>query len=84
MGQYTRALGQKSCYQLKDLVTANRYVKYQSPIPLGSKDIAKVEVFKQRSNFKVTRSNALVPNERSGHNESIYEISKPSPLVGNI
>jgi hypothetical protein len=48
-------------------------VKYQNPIPYGSKDIAQVNFFfKTRSKFKikVTRSKLLVPKERSLHEVS--------------
>jgi hypothetical protein len=56
------------------------YVKYQNPIPYGSKDIAQVKVFfKTRSKFKikVTRSKVLEPKERSLHEVSVWEISEP-------
>ena len=48
------------------------YVKYQNPISYGSKDIAKVKIFKTRSKFKVTKSKVLLPNEQSLHEVSIY------------
>jgi hypothetical protein len=60
------------------------YVKYQNPIPYGSKDIAQVKVFfKTSSKFKikVTRSILLVPKERSLHEVSICEISVFENLV---
>ena len=53
----------------------------QNPIPFGSKDIAQVKVFQKQvkvhCKVKVTRSKVLVPDERSLHEASIYQISKP-------
>ena len=51
------------------LVTRNTDVKYESPIISGKKVMAKVKVFKNRSNFKVkvTRSKIMVPRERPCH-----------------
>ena len=46
-------------------------MQYESPITSGKKVMAKVKVFKSRSNFKVkvTRSKIMVPCERSCHKE---------------
>ena len=51
-------------------------MQYESPIASGLKVMAKVSVFKSRSNFKVkvTRSKIMVPYERSCHKEYTYEI----------
>lgn len=48
-------------------------------IPTVSKDIPKVKVFESRSKSKVIWSKVLEPNERTGREESICEISKPYP-----
>ena len=54
-------------------------MKYKSSFPLGSKDTAHVKVLKSmsKSKVKVTRSKVLVPKQRSHHEASIHEISKP-------
>ena len=46
-------------------------MQHESPITSGLKVMAKVKFFKSRSNFKVkvTRSNIMVPCERSRHRE---------------
>ena len=46
-------------------------MQYESSIPSGSKAMAKVKVFQNRSNLKVkvTRSKINVPCERSCHKE---------------
>jgi hypothetical protein len=41
----SRSQGQKSWYKIKGLFMKVLYVKYQHPIPNGSKDIAQVKVF---------------------------------------
>ena len=47
------------------------YVQYESPISSGLKVMAKVKVFKNRSNFKVkvTSSKIMAPCERPCHKE---------------
>ena len=73
VGQTSRSKsqGQKLRYHVKGLVTRNTHVQYESPITSGNKVMAKVKVFKSRSNFKVkvTRSKITVPCERSCHKE---------------
>ena len=72
----SRSQGQKFWYQWKGLVTRNVHMKYESPTSSGFEAMAKVKVFKSRSNFKVkvTRSKILVPMERSCHKECTCKI----------
>ena len=67
----SRSRGQKLWCHVKDFVTRNTCVQYESPISPGKKVMAKVKFFKSRSNFKVkvTRSKFMVPCERSCHKE---------------
>ena len=65
--------GHNSLYQMKNLVMRYLYIKYQIPNPYSLKVDQKVKV-------KVTRSKVISSNERSGHEVSICEISKPNPL----
>ena len=73
VGQNSRSmsLGHKFRYPRKGLVTRIVHMKYESPNSSGSEAMAKVKVFKSRSNFKVkvTRSKIWVPTERSCHKE---------------
>ena len=41
----SRSLGQKLWYDVKDLVTRNTHVKYESPTAYGSLVMTKVKVF---------------------------------------
>ena len=72
----SRSRGKKLWYHVKGLVTRNTHVQYESPITSGKKAMAKVKVFKSRSNFKVkvTRSKIMVLCERSSYNTYVqYE-----------
>ena len=68
--------GKKLWHHVKGHVTNNTHVQYERPISSGLKVMAKVKVFKSRSNFKVkvTRSKIIVPCERSCHKEYICAI----------
>jgi hypothetical protein len=62
----------------KGLFIIHLYLMYQIHNTFGSKDIARLKVFKTRSNFKITltRSNVLLQNERIHHEVSICELSE--------
>ena len=47
------SLCQKSWYNIEGLATRNAHEKYESPNNSGEEAIAKVKVFKSRSNIKV-------------------------------
>ena len=51
-------------------------MQYESPISSGKKVMAKVKIFKSRSNFKVkvTRSKLMVPYERSCQKKYTFAI----------
>ena len=44
----SRSQGQKFCHRMKGLFMKHLYVKYQNPIPHGSKDTAQFKVFPLR------------------------------------
>ena len=43
----SRSLGKNFCFQQKGLATRNTHVKYESPISIGSKVMAKVKFFQK-------------------------------------
>ena len=52
--------------------------KYESTTSSGRELMAKIIVFKRRSNFKVTRSKTIVRHEKSCHKKCTYEIPTSS------
>jgi hypothetical protein len=69
--QNPRSRFQNLQFQYKGHVTSNMHMKYKSPIIWP-----KLKFLKSESDLKVkvTRSNILVPVERSCHKEHTYEI----------